>query len=79
LRADQKTIDADGRNLEIIGVAARHIPDAVQAHHSGIPWDRMRGFRIVLAHEYFGVSVPIVWQTTQEDLPTIVPLLSRML
>ena len=78
-QADQKTIDAVVRNLEIIGEAARYIPDAERAHHSEIPWDRMRGFRNVLAHEYFGVSVPIVWQTTQEDLPTIVPLLSKML
>ena len=78
-QADQKTIDAVVRNLEIIGEAARHIPDAVREHHSEVPWDRMRGFRNVLAHEYFGVSVPIVWQTTQEDLPTIVPLLSKML
>jgi uncharacterized protein with HEPN domain len=33
----------------------------------------MKGVRNLLAHEYFGVDVGIIWQTIQEDLPAITP------
>ncbi|SHI01273.1 Protein of unknown function DUF86 [Desulfofustis glycolicus DSM 9705] len=32
-----------------------------------------------LIHDYAGVSVDIVWQTTKDDIPTIKPLLVKML
>jgi uncharacterized protein with HEPN domain len=76
-RADDKTIDAVVRNLEVIGEAARHIPEEVQKQYPDIPWARMRDVRNVLIHEYFGVSVSIVWQTVRDDLPPLVPLLSK--
>jgi hypothetical protein len=74
-RQDQKTIDAVIRNLEIIGEAANFIPKSVQEYLPGIPWSKMRGIRNVIAHEYFGVSLAIIWQTIQSDLdPIISPL-----
>jgi len=78
-RADGKTVDAVVRNLEIIGEAARHVPDAVQKRYSDVPWARMRDMRNVLIHEYSGVSVPIVWQTIRDDLPPLVPRLRKAL
>ncbi len=35
--------------------------------------------RHILVHEYFGVSLPIVWQTIQNDLPPLVPNLKALL
>ncbi|WP_414428264.1 DUF86 domain-containing protein [Synechococcus sp. R55.2] len=32
------------------------------------PWDEMRGMRNIVIHEYFQVSLSIIWQTIQEDL-----------
>jgi uncharacterized protein with HEPN domain len=78
-QADEKTADAVVRNLEIIGEASRHIPREVQERNPNIPWDKMRGIRNVLVHEYFRVSLPIIWQTLKEDLPPLVPLLSEVL
>jgi len=78
-RADSKTVDAVVRNLEIIGEAARHVPDAIRKRYSDVPWARMRDMRNVLIHEYSGVSVSIVWQTVRDDLPPLVPLLRRIL
>jgi len=78
-RADDKTIDAVVRNLEIIGEAARHVPDSVQSQQPDIPWARMRNFRNILIHEYSGVSIPIVWQTIRDDLPPLVPRLRKAL
>lgn len=58
--ADPKTIDAVVRNLSIIGEAARHIPDSVQALSPSIPWTAIRGMRHRIVHEYAQVDVAIV-------------------
>lgn len=69
--ADEKTIDAVLRNLSVIGEAASHVPEDFGAGHPHVPWAEMRGMRNVVIHEYFGVSLAIVWQTLQQDLPAL--------
>lgn len=76
---DTRTVDAVVRNLEIIGEAARHIEPELEARHPGIPWGRMRGMRNILAHEYFGVDLAILWHTITQNLPPIAPLLKAVL
>lgn len=76
---DRKTFDAVIRNLEIMGEAARYVPDDVAARHPGIRWNKMREMRNVLAHVYFGVNISIVWQTIQEDLPPMADKLRAVL
>ena len=78
-RADDKTTDAVVRNLEIIGEAARHVPEQMQRQHSELPWGKMGDIRNLLIHQYFGIGVPIVWQTIRDDLPPLVPLLRKIL
>ena len=76
---DQKTIDAVVRNLEIIGEAARHISKEVRDKYPDLPWEEMSGMRNILIHEYFGVSLPIIWHTITSDLPPVVRLLEKIL
>jgi uncharacterized protein with HEPN domain len=78
-REDSRTIDAVLRNLEVVGEAARHLPADVTEKHPEIPWQRMRGMRNVLAHEYFGVDLRMIWQTIQQDLPSLRPALEQLL
>jgi uncharacterized protein with HEPN domain len=77
--ADRKTVDAVERNLEIIGEATASLPDAILDRWPEVPWHYMRGLRNLLIHEYFGVDVGILWQTIQEDLPPLEPLLRKVL
>jgi uncharacterized protein with HEPN domain len=72
-------IDAVVRNLEVIGEAARHIPDDVQTRFPDVPWVEMKGMRNILIHEYFGVSLEIVWKTVRENLPPVEPMLRKIL
>ena len=67
--ADERTCDAVIRNLEIIGEAAKNLPDEDTAKAPQIPWRLVRGMRDVLAHGYFGLSLKVVWDTvtTQVD------------
>ncbi|GAB4483380.1 MAG: DUF86 domain-containing protein [Anaerolineales bacterium] len=76
---DPKTIDAVLRNLEIIGEAARNLPLSVVRRYPNIPWHEIRAIRNIVVHEYFGVSLNIIWHTTQVDLPAIVPVLKSIL
>ena len=68
---DLKTSDAVIRNLEILGEAARHIPDDVVSRHPDVPWKKARDMRNVLIHAYFGVDLASIWQTIQDDLPPL--------
>jgi uncharacterized protein with HEPN domain len=76
---DRKTVDAVVRNLEVIGEAARHVPDSVRARFSDVPWTDIVGMRSILIHEYFGVDFEILWQTIQNDLPALARQLESIL
>jgi uncharacterized protein with HEPN domain len=67
-RADDRTQDAVVRNLEVIGEAARTLPEEVKARASGVDWRKLVGLRNVLIHEYFGISLPIVWDIVANKL-----------
>ena len=76
---DKKTVDAVVRNLEVIGEAARHVPDEVRKRFPEIAWADMSDMRNVLIHEYFGVDLTILWKTIRADLPPLVPALKGVL
>ena len=69
---DEKTADAVARNFEIIGEAANRLPDEFKAQHSTIDWDRIRGFRNRIVHDYFGIDYSIVWNIIENFLPELV-------
>jgi uncharacterized protein with HEPN domain len=76
---DEKTAFAVVRCLEIIGEAARKIPKAMQANYPEIPWREMMGMRDVLIHDYMGVNYGVVWKTVQQDLPPLLPQITRII
>ena len=65
---DRKTQDAVARNLEIIGEAAAHLPESIMRNADDVEWRIIVGLRNLLAHEYFGVSLPVVWDVVQTKL-----------
>jgi uncharacterized protein with HEPN domain len=68
---DRRTIDAVVRNLEIIGEAAKYIPQDVRDQYINIPWKKMINMRNHVIHEYSGIDPLILWGTIQEDLPGV--------
>ena len=66
--ADTKTQHAVIHNLEVIGEAARSMPDEVKDNTAEIEWQKIIALRNILIHEYLGVSLKIVWDVVQNKL-----------
>lgn len=60
-KRDYKTVDAVIRNFEIIGEAAKNLPDHLKQKYNDVPWDEMYLLRNKVSHEYFGVDYEIIW------------------
>lgn len=67
------------RALEIIGEAARYVPESVQSQYPTIPWKDMVGMRNVVIHRYFGVDTAVIWRTVQEELPPLITTVHKIL
>lgn len=59
------------RRLEIIGEAIGKFPKEIKKRHPDIQWDEIYGMRNFLIHEYFGVSIHLVWNTVTKDIPKL--------
>jgi uncharacterized protein with HEPN domain len=70
-RHDEKTIFAVIRALEVIGEAAKNIPEPIRNKYPHIPWRDMAGMRDKLIHHYFGVDLKTIWKTVTQDLPIL--------
>lgn len=78
-RAQDLIVDAVVRNLEIIGEAAKHLPEDAKALTPDVDWSKAAGFRDVIAHGYFGLDLHVVWDVVQTKLPLLSQSSERVL
>jgi len=71
LKNDELLIDGITRNLEIIGEAVKNIPTVVRNKYPDVEWKKIAGLRDILAHEYFGVDVDVLWDIVKNKLPAL--------
>jgi uncharacterized protein with HEPN domain len=77
--ADERTRDAVIRNLEVIGEAAKNLPDDVVANAPDVAWRKIRGMRDVIAHGYFGLDTMVVWDTARTKLDELEVAVRKLL
>jgi uncharacterized protein with HEPN domain len=78
-KADALVHDAVVRNLEIVSEASRHIPTDLKMKASHIAWREIADFGNALRHGYEGVNDPILWNTIERDLPTLLTVIRSFL
>lgn len=76
---DRKTINAVVRSLEVLGEAAKRIPEHLRDQDPHVPWQHMARMRDKLVHEYFGVDLSIVWAVIRDELPPLRTRIERLL
>lgn len=76
--SDALTYDATLRNLELVGEAATHIPDAVREAHPEIPWTAIIAVRNRIAHGYLGIDNDIIWSIILDAVPALLLALRRI-
>ena len=59
------------RGLEIIGEATKNLSSELKAKSSDVDWKNIAGMRDKLIHAYFGVNLPLIWETVKKDLPPL--------
>jgi uncharacterized protein with HEPN domain len=69
--ADERTVDAVVRNVEIIGEAAKQLPEEFKMLHPLVPWAQMAGMRNRIVHDYAGVDLELVWEVVKRSLPDL--------
>lgn len=77
--ADDKTMDAVVRNFEIIGEAANRIDPEFKDKNPEIEWNRIRGFRNRIVHDYFGIDYEIVWEIIDTYLDELIDWLDAII
>ena len=79
LKKDNLTIDGVVRNLEIIGEAVKNIPSNIKDKCPAIEWKKIAGLRDILAHEYYGIDLEILWDIIENKLPALKKELARLI
>ncbi len=59
------------RSIEIIGEAAKKVPEEERSQCPQVEWKKMAGMRDRLIHDYGGVDYLIVWDVATDKAPTL--------
>lgn len=60
--------DATIRNVELLGEAARNLPEDVRLLSPDIEWPKIIAVRNILIHGYFGIDDDILWDIVQNKI-----------
>jgi len=77
---DSQAFDASLMNFIIIGEMVEKLSDEfINDTENQINWFKIKGFRNILAHNYFGVDAEEVWQIVHSSLPKLETQLKELI
>jgi uncharacterized protein with HEPN domain len=69
---DPKSFDASMMNFIVIGEMVDKLSeDLLNETSDKIDWLKVKGFRNIIAHNYFGIDAEEVWQIIKSSLPKL--------
>lgn len=65
---DQKSFDASMMQFVVIGEIISRLDEKFKMSHAEIPWQKIKGFRNIIAHDYFGIDADEIWDIINNKL-----------
>ena len=65
---DTKSFDATMMQFVVIGEIINRLDDNYKAKHNEIPWQKIKDFRNIIAHDYFGIDADEIWDILKNKL-----------
>lgn len=59
---DEKSFDATMMQFVIIGEMISKLDENFKKEYSNIPWQKIKDFRNLVAHNYFGIDADEIWE-----------------
>ena len=72
---DSKSFDASMMQFVVIGEIVTRLDEDYKTTHRTIPWQKVKDFRNIIAHDYFGIDADEIWSIIQNHL---LPLRNRI-
>jgi len=76
---NQLHFDAVLMNFVIIGEMVERLSESLKAEYCSVDWAKVKSFRNIIAHDYFGVDAEEVWQIIQTNIPTFKSAVNKLL
>jgi len=76
---DEKSFDATMMQFVVMGEAIGRIDEDFRGAHEEIPWQLIKDFRNIIAHDYFGIDAEEVWDILQNHLEPLEREIRRLL
>ena len=76
---NQRDFDAAMMNFIIIGEMVSRLSEEFVEENKHVDWFKIRGFRNIVAHNYFGIDAEEVWQIIQTHLPQLKKSINKIL
>ncbi|MEX2141212.1 MAG: DUF86 domain-containing protein [Pirellulales bacterium] len=77
--ADRRSAFAFERVMEVLGEATKRLPAEFRDRYPAVPWKLVVGMRDRVSHGYDAVDYQTLWDTVQQDLPTLLTTVEQML
>ncbi len=65
---DQKSFDATMMQFIVIGEIISRLDEDFKKSNSQIPWQKIKDFRNIIAHDYFGIDADEIWDIINNKL-----------
>jgi uncharacterized protein with HEPN domain len=76
---DQMNLNASLTLLVNIGENVSKITETTKLEYSGVEWQKIKGFRNRIVHDYIGIDLAIVYEIITQDLPELKPKIENII